>query len=94
MEMEPAAFEAQLKRDGFAEIETKSAPPGVFSPVHSHACDICALVMTGELTLHCEGASQTYRAGDMVVLAAGYEHAEQNGPDGYTYIVGRRHPKL
>lgn len=92
--MEAAAFEAELKRDGFAEIETKSAPPGVLSPVHSHGCDIRALLTTGELTLHCHGATQTYRAGDVVALAAGSEHAEQNGPEGYTFIVGRRHPKL
>jgi quercetin dioxygenase-like cupin family protein len=89
--MDSAVFEGELKRDGFTDIETRSAQPNVFSPLHSHPCDIRALVMTGELTLQCEGVSRTYRAGDTVVLAAGCEHAEQNGPEGYSYIIGRRH---
>lgn len=90
--MDALTFEAELKRDGFADIETRTAQPNVVSPLHSHPCDIRALVMTGELTLHCEGTSRTYRAGDTVILAAGCEHKEQNGPDGYTYVVGRRLP--
>ena len=89
--MDAAAFEAELKRDGFTDIEVRSAQPDVFSPLHSHSCDIRALVMTGEITLQCDGASRTYGTGDTVVLAAGCEHTEQNGPEGYTYIVGRKH---
>jgi quercetin dioxygenase-like cupin family protein len=90
--MDTLAFEAELKRDGFVDIETRSAQPNVFSPLHSHPCDIRALVMTGEVTLQCERTRCTYRAGDTVVLAAGREHTEQNGPEGYTYIVGRHLP--
>ena len=90
--MDLAAFEAELKRDGFTEIETRSAQPNVFSPPHTHPCDIRAFLIAGALTLQCDGSSRTYRAGDTVVLTAGCEHAEQNGPDGYTYMVGRRRP--
>jgi quercetin dioxygenase-like cupin family protein len=90
--MDTLTFEAELKRDGFTNIETRSAQPNLFSPLHSHPCDIRALVMSGEVTLQCEGTSRTYRAGDTVVLAATCEHTEQNGPEGYTYIVGRRPP--
>lgn len=90
--MDALTFEAELKRDGFADIEKKTALADVVSPLHSHPCDIRVLVTSGELTLHCEGASHTYRAGDTFALAAGREHAEQHGPEGYTSVVGRRHP--
>jgi hypothetical protein len=48
-------------------------------------------VLDGEITLSFKGTSQTYRAGDVFTMAAGCEHAEQCGPAGVTYTVGRRH---
>ena len=88
--MDITEFEAGLARDGYGDIESRSAPANVTSAAHSHPCDIRALLTGGELTLSCAGTQRTYRAGDMVEIPAGAEHIEQNGPLGYTYIVGRR----
>ncbi len=89
--MNLAAFEAELKRDGFLEIETKSMKPNVSVETHAHPYDVRAMVLEGEVTLSFEGRSQTCRAGDTLTMAAGCEHREQYGPKGVTYIVGRRH---
>jgi len=88
--MDTIEFTAGLARDGYGSVESKSAPPGVLSAPHAHPCDIRALLTGGALTLSCGGTSRRYQAGDIVEIPAGAEHIEHNGPDGYTYIVGRR----
>ena len=89
--MDTAAFEAELKRDGFLEVETKSMKPNVSVGAHVHPYDVRALVLEGEVTLTFEGRTQTCRVGDTLAMAAHCEHREQYGPHGVRYIVGRRH---
>jgi mannose-6-phosphate isomerase-like protein (cupin superfamily) len=89
--MDTSDFEAQLRRDGYLDIETKSVGAGVEIGSHSHAFDVRALVLEGEATIACGGEPRTYRPGDVVEVAAGVEHTEQYGPSGYRYLVGRRH---
>jgi quercetin dioxygenase-like cupin family protein len=50
-----------------------------------------AKVLAGEITLTHAGASRTYRTGEVFSMEAGCEHAEQCGPVGVTYTVGRKH---
>ena len=88
--MDTLAFEAELRRNGYTDIETRSAPPNHFAPEHVHPCDVRALVTAGQVTLDFGGTVCTYRAGDTIDLDAGLPHSEQNGPDGYSYVVGRR----
>jgi quercetin dioxygenase-like cupin family protein len=90
--MNTETFEAALRRDGFAEIETKSVDANKHVPAHSHAFDVRALVLDGEITLTYEGTARTYRPGDTFTMAAGCEHVEDLGPAGVTYLVGRRKP--
>jgi mannose-6-phosphate isomerase-like protein (cupin superfamily) len=89
--METSEFEAQLRRDGYLDIDVRSVEGGVFNASHSHAFDVRALVLEGEATIACGGTPRTYRPGDVLEVAAGVEHTEQYGPDGYRYLVGRRH---
>jgi quercetin dioxygenase-like cupin family protein len=84
-------FEDDLKRDGFADIETKSVESNKHVGEHSHPFDVRAKVLAGEITLTHAGASRTYRAGDVFSMEAGCKHAEQCGPAGVTYTVGRKH---
>jgi len=84
-------FEDDLKRDGFVEIETKSAESNKHVGDHSHPFDVRAKVLAGEITLTCAGVSRSYRAGDVFSMEAGCEHAEQCGPAGVTYTVGRKY---
>jgi quercetin dioxygenase-like cupin family protein len=85
-------FEAELRRDGYQEILDKRVEAGVVIDHHTHPYDVRALVLEGEATIACEGeAARVYRPGDVLVVAAGVVHTEHYGPDGYRFLVGRRH---
>lgn len=88
--MDTKAFEAELQRDGYGEVSTRVIEPGVHNDSHSHPFDVRALMLSGELTLTWEGQTRTYRAGDVFTMAAGCAHVEQFGPEGASYVVGRR----
>jgi len=89
--MQTPTFEEELRRDGFGDVETKSVEGNKCVGNHSHPFDVRAKVLSGEITLTFDGASHTYRAGDVFTMTAGCEHAELCGPAGITYTVGRRH---
>jgi quercetin dioxygenase-like cupin family protein len=87
--MDRKAFEESLKTAGY-EIGTSMAPANKVTGPHSHDFDVRALVLSGELTLTTDGASRTYRAGDVFEMTAGCVHSEQYGPEGSESLVGRR----
>jgi quercetin dioxygenase-like cupin family protein len=85
-------FEAELRRDGYLEIVEKSIPANTVIEDHTHPYDVRALVLEGEATIACAGEPpRVYRPGDILVVAAGVTHAEHYGPNGYRFLVGRRH---
>jgi quercetin dioxygenase-like cupin family protein len=88
--MDTKAFEAKLKQAGY-ESETKTVAPNFASKPHTHEFDVWLLVVNGQLTLTRGETSETYRAGQTFEMTAGCLHTEQYGPDGTTYLVGRRH---
>jgi quercetin dioxygenase-like cupin family protein len=90
--MTPEAFREKLLEDGYLDVETKSIAAGFFVDKHSHPYDVRVLVLTGEATIACDGVPTTYRPGDVFEVARGCEHTEHYGPQGYTFMVGRRHP--
>ncbi len=90
--MNPEKFREKLLADGYLDIETKSLEAGVFVDKHSHAFDVRALVLEGEATIDCDGVPRTYRTGDVLEVARDREHTEKYGAQGYTVMVGRRHP--
>jgi hypothetical protein len=44
------------------------------------------------MTILAEGQSNTYRLGDTFSMTNGCRHVERAGPDGATYVAGRRKP--
>jgi hypothetical protein len=58
--MDIAGFENALRKDGFAEIETKSLPAGVHNDDQDHGFDVRALVLEGRIALTVDGATRTY----------------------------------
>jgi quercetin dioxygenase-like cupin family protein len=88
--MDATEFEGSLKRAGYQDIETKKVAANTATQPHSHAFSVRALVLAGDLTLTSEGHSRTFRAGDTFEMTAGCVHSEQHGPDGSTYLVGRK----
>ena len=84
-------FTRELMRDGF-EPATRTMDPNVINATHAHPFEVRALMLAGELTLRFEGQTQVCRAGDVFTMRAGCEHDERFGPEGATYVAGRRQP--
>jgi quercetin dioxygenase-like cupin family protein len=88
---EREAFEARLRAEGYDEILTKTLAPNAVIPEHTHPFDVLAMVVDGEATIDCGQGPRTYRPGDLLEVPRGVVHSEHYGPNGYTFIVGRRH---
>jgi quercetin dioxygenase-like cupin family protein len=88
--MDTRGFEAALVQDGYRDIETKTLRGDYRAREHSHAFDVRALVLAGEITLTWNGAARSFATGDVFTKEAGCPHAEAAGPDGVRYVVGRR----
>lgn len=82
-------FEAAALRDGY-EVAESSLEPLFHNPEHTHDFDVRALVLEGEFTLTFGTDRRTYRAGDTFAFHRGRPHAEDVGPEGVRYVVGRR----
>jgi quercetin dioxygenase-like cupin family protein len=83
-------FEAHLKAEGWPEIRENQLEPHRHNAEHSHAFDVLALVLDGDITLTIGGAARTYRPGEEFSMQAGCAHVEDAGPAGVRYLVGRR----
>jgi quercetin dioxygenase-like cupin family protein len=88
--MDRRTFEAELKRDGY-DIVTNTTQGTKVNPEHSHPFDVRALVLQGALTLHRDGRSVTYRAGETFSMPKGCLHSESYGPEGAVTLFGRKH---
>ncbi len=89
--MDTAEFEAQLKSDGFQEIETRSLEPRPANGEHGHHFSVRGLIIEGAFTVTLEGVERTYRPGEIFVVEAGKLHFEAVGPEGAKLIIGRKH---
>jgi len=92
LDIDTRSFSQRLRREGYVEGDPKFLEPGMVNAEHDHPCDICALVLDGEITLTVDGVDTRYRSGDVFTMAAGCAHAETVGPAGVRYIIGRRPP--
>lgn len=90
--MKPEEFESDWRNKGFASFETQALRPHQASTPHAHPFDVAALVVDGEITLIWGGERRTYRPGDVFTMATGTQHHEIIGPQGVTYLAGRRRP--
>jgi quercetin dioxygenase-like cupin family protein len=50
------------------------------------------MVVAGEMMLDRDGARHAYRPGETFEITHGDPHAEIAGPDGASYVAGRRMP--
>jgi quercetin dioxygenase-like cupin family protein len=88
--MDRTAFEAELNREGY-EIVTNTMAPNKLNDEHAHSFDAYLLVTAGQMTIAANGERHTYQTGETFRMPAGCRHSETAGPEGATYIAGRRH---
>ena len=84
------AFHAELQANGFDEAVPVDRPIGYAMGEHQHPFDACAFITAGDITLVVDGVSSHYRVGDVFRLPAGTPHLEAAGPQGVSYLSGRR----
>jgi quercetin dioxygenase-like cupin family protein len=84
------AFQDELKADGFDEPVVVDRAVGYAMGEHQHPFDACALITAGEITLVVDGVSCHYRVGEVFRLPAGTLHLEAAGPQGVSFLSGRR----
>jgi quercetin dioxygenase-like cupin family protein len=84
------AFLALLSGEGFNEVVTVHRDPNKAFDVHAHPFEARALILSGDVTIRIGDDSRKYRAGDMFHLATNLEHSERYGPEGVSYLVGRK----
>ncbi len=84
-------FEAKLAAEGY-EVGTKSMEPSSEMADHSHHFHVLGLVTAGDFHITVEGESRHFEVGDQFTMAADRVHSETVGPDGVSFVVGRRDP--
>lgn len=86
-----AAFEQQLKSDGYLEIETKAYEPRPANGDHGHHFSVRGLILDGTFTVTVAGVPRCYRPGDIFEVAEGVIHNEAVGAEGTRLVVGRKY---
>jgi quercetin dioxygenase-like cupin family protein len=84
-------FEAQLKADGFSEIETQSLEPRPGKGRHRHLFSIRGLVLSGTFVVTTDAEPVTHGAGQVFAVPEGQLHDESIGPEGARILVGRKY---
>ena len=90
--MDTTELATSWQRDGYLEVETRQVMPNVSRAPHAHPFDARGLILAGELTLTWEGQTHTFREGETFDMPAGCMHSQQHGPEGTTFLLGRRYP--
>ncbi len=88
--MDRARFEQELQALGY-EVSTVTRPAHGSLDVHTHSFEAHALILAGEIRIRCVGEEEKlYRPGEVFHLAYGQPHSESYGPEGVSYLVGRK----
>jgi hypothetical protein len=84
------SFTAGLLADGFDAPIDRSLGLNGNTTEHSHPFEVRALVLEGAITLIWDGKAVTFGPGEVFHMDADFPHAEEIGPDGVRYLVGRK----
>ena len=87
--MDQQTFRLELAQEHYPEPITVTRMPGELGE-HSHPFEAKALILDGSVSLTINGNETTYLAGDIFHLLANIMHSERYGPQGVTYLVGRK----
>ncbi len=88
--VERARFEQELRALGY-ELSTVTRTAHGRLDVHTHPFEARALILAGEIRIQCAGQEEKlYRPGEVFHLEHEEPHSESYGPEGVTYLVGRK----
>ncbi len=83
------AFKANLDKQGYSHA-TRRWEPGYAMDQHSHDFSVKGLILSGSFTITTDSGPQTYSQGQSFAMAAGCPHSEVAGPEGVSFLVGRK----
>jgi hypothetical protein len=86
-------FEAELKADGYTEIETQNLDPRPGKGRHRHLFAIRGLVLSGNFVVTQGNGPVSHGPGQIFAVADGELHDESIGPEGARVLVGRMFSK-
>ena len=89
--MNESDFEAQLRADGYTEIETQNLDPRPGKGRHRHLFAIRGLVLSGTFNVTLDSEQVTHGPGQVFAVAEGQLHDESIGPEGARVLVGRKY---
>lgn len=84
------SFEAELKAQGFDNVDERHWQPLFVVESHVHPFDAQGLVVRGDMWLTVGAHTQHISSGGVFAIAAGTPHSERYGSKGTTCWVGRR----
>ena len=88
-----AEFEAQLRAEGYTEVELKEYAPRPGNGRHRHHFAVKQLVLAGAFIVQQDDAPVTFSPGQVCTVAYGALHDEWIGPTGARVLLGRRFQK-
>jgi quercetin dioxygenase-like cupin family protein len=88
--MDRTAFTEILLKEGFPDAVFVTREPNTVMDVHTHPFEAKALIVDGEMHIRVGDDERLYRVGDVFHLPANKAHAERYGPNGVSYLVGRK----
>lgn len=83
-------FEAQLRADGYTEIESQTLEARPGKGRHRHLFAIRGLVLSGTFNVVLDGMPTAYGPGQTFSVEEGQLHDESIGPEGARILVGRK----
>lgn len=78
-----------LEREGWFVTEWDDAPDARYD-AHAHASAEVRVVLEGCLTIVVDGVAHEVRAGERLDIEPNVPHEAVVGPEGVTYLAGRR----
>ena len=83
-------FKQSLANQGYGEATSVTYEPSMENEMHTHEFSGSLFVLEGEFTHVTEEGAVTHLPGETCQLDAGVLHSERTGPEGTTFLVGKK----
>ncbi|ABE35733.1 conserved hypothetical protein [Paraburkholderia xenovorans LB400] len=84
------AFTESLTKEGFPDAVVVTREANAEMAVHEHPFEAKALILEGEMSIRVGDEERAYHVGEVFHLLPNKPHSERYGPNGVTYLVGRK----